>query len=147
MKIKFNFKHFAIALAFCSVWINISEVIRYFAFVMPMTQRYFNNKPGIADWNLNIFLIWALWMLLLTASTVFISWLYASIFGFKFRSAIVAGSILWSSIFIIFWVATANMGLSTWNILWITLPLSLLEMIVGALITIIIYKRLNPTYE
>ncbi|WP_437373951.1 hypothetical protein, partial [Maribacter litoralis] len=54
---------------------------------------------------------------------------------------LISGTLVWSAVFVIFWIATANMGLSEWKILWITLPLSWLEMIIGAWIASKLYKK------
>ena len=138
---KFNFKHFTIITLLTSIWINISEVFRYFVLVMPRVKAFFDNKLGIADMDLGIFAIWGVWDTLLTGVLVFVSWLYLQVFGNSNRSVFISGTIVWSAVFVVFWVATANMGLSEWNILWITLPLSWLEMIVGAWIASKLYKK------
>ena len=128
----FVFKQFAIITLIVSIWINISEVFRYFVLVMPRVKSFFGNQSGIAEMDLGIFSIWGLWDMLLTAVLVFFFWLYSKSFGNTNTSVLISGLLVWLSIFVIFWVATANMGLSDWKILLITLPLSLLEMIVGA---------------
>ncbi len=129
---KFNFKQYAIITLIVSNWINISEVLRYFLLVMPRVKSFFQNRSGIAEMDLGIFSIWGLWDTLLTAILVFVFWIYAKSFGNNRKAIWVSGIIVWFAVFVIFWVATANMGLSSWNILLITLPLSLFEMIVGA---------------
>lgn len=136
----FIFKQFVIITLIVSVWINISEVFRYFVLVMPRVKSYFQNQSGIAEMDLGIFSIWGFWDTLLTAVLVFIFWLYAKSFGNNNKSVFVSGTLVWLSVFVIFWVATANMGLSNWKILIITLPLSLLEMIVGAWIASKLYS-------
>ncbi len=128
----FVFKQFAVITLIVSIWINISEVFRYFIFVMPRVKSFFLNQSGVAEMDFGIFSVWGFWDTLLTAILVFIFWLYAKSFGNNGKSVLVSGLIVWSSVFVIFWVATANMGLSSWKILLITLPLSLLEMVVGA---------------
>lgn len=138
---KFNFKHFIIITLLTSIWINISEVFRYFVLVMPRVKSFFNNKSGVADMDLGIFAVWGFWDTLLTGVLVFVFWLYSEVFGNSNRSVLISATIVWSAVFVIFWIATANMGLSEWNILWITLPLSWLEMIVGAWIASKLYKK------
>lgn len=138
---KINFKHFVIITLLASIWINISEVFRYFVFVMPRVKSFFNNKEGVADIDLGIFATWGLWDTLLTGVLVFIFWLYSRIFGNSNRSVLISGTIVWLAIFVIFWVATANMGLSEWRILWLTLPLSWLEMVIGTWIASKLYKK------
>ncbi len=135
----FVFKQFAIITLIVSIWINISEVFRYFVFVMPRVKSFFGNQYGIAEMDLGVFSIWGFWDTLLTAVLIFIFWLYAKSFGNNNKSVLVSSTLVWVSVFVIFWVATANMGLSNWKILLITLPLSLLEMIVGAWIASKLY--------
>jgi len=138
---KFNFKHFVIITLLTSIWINISEVFRYFVLVMPRVKSFFDDKDGVADMDLGIFAIWGLWDTLLTGVLVFVFWLYSRIFGGSNRSVLSSGTIVWVAVFVIFWVATANMGLSEWEILWITLPLSWSEMIIGAWIASKLYEK------
>ena len=40
------------------IWINASEVFRYFAFVMPMMREAFPMVPNVAPMNLPVFMIW-----------------------------------------------------------------------------------------
>nr|WP_299383406.1 hypothetical protein [Allomuricauda sp.] len=137
-------KQFVIITLITSIWINISEVFRYFIFVMPTTKDFFDHKEGVAQMDWGIFAIWGLWDTLLTSLLVFIFWLYSKSFGLNIKSVLNAATIVWLSVFVIFWVATANMGLSNWGILLITLPLSWLEMVVGAWIAYLLFiKTLN----
>ncbi|WP_205728954.1 hypothetical protein [Flagellimonas onchidii] len=106
---------------------------------MPRVKSFFGNQYGIAEMDLGVFSIWGFWDTLLTAVLIFIFWLYAKSFGNNNKSVLVSSTLVWVSVFVIFWVATANMGLSNWKILLITLPLSLLEMIVGAWIASKLY--------
>jgi len=99
----FKLKPFVLATLITSIWINISEVFRYFVLVMPRIKSFFNHKTGIADMDLGIFTIWGLWDMLLTAILVFMFWLYAQWAGFTLRSALVSGTIVWLSVFVIFW--------------------------------------------
>lgn len=128
---KFGTKQFLIITLIVSIWINISEVFRYFVLVRPRTKAFFKERTDIAAMDFEIFSIWGFWDTLLTAILVLVFWLYAKSYGNNQKSILVAGTIVWAAVFVIFWVATANMGLSSWDILWITLPLSLLEMLVG----------------
>lgn len=136
----FNCKQFIIITLIVSIWVNLSEVFRYFVLVMPRMKEYFPNNTGIAEMDIYIFSIWGLWDTLLTALLVFIFWIYAQCFGNTNKSILVSGTLVWLSVFVIFWVATANMGLSSWSILLITLPLSLFEMIIGAWLSSKLYS-------
>jgi len=131
MILNFKLKQFLIITLLTSIWIHISEVFRYLVLVIPRIQTYLDNKEGVAVMDLGIFSIWGLWDTLLTTVLVFVFWLYSKVFGNNQTSIFVSGTIVWLAVFVIFWVATANMGLTSWNILFITLPLSWLEMIIG----------------
>ncbi len=131
MILNFKLKQFLIITLLTSIWIHISEVFRYLVLVIPRIQTYLDNKEGVAVMDLGIFSIWGLWDTLLTTVLVFVFWLYSKVFGNNRTSIFVSGTIVWLAVFVIFWVATANMGLTSWNILFITLPLSWLEMIIG----------------
>ena len=137
---KFALKQFVIITMIVSIWINISEVFRYFLFVMPRMKSFYQNRPGIAEMDLGIFSIWGLWDTLLTAVLVFVFWIYAKSYGNNKKSVLVSGIFVWLAVFVIYWVATANMGLSSWSILLFTLPLSLFEMIIGAWLTSKLYS-------
>ena len=145
---KLSSKQFIYITLITSLWINASEVFRYFVFVKPKTEAFFANKPGVAAIDLGIFSIWGLWDTLLTAVLVFVCWIYMEKFGYTRRSILASATLVWASIFVIFWVATANMGLSDWNMLGITLPLSWIEMIIGAWIIARLFKskRWSPSY-
>ena len=143
---KFTVKQFLIITLLVSIWINISEVFRYFVLVRPRVKAFFAGRTGIADINLGIFSIWGFWDTLLTGIVVLVFWLYARSYGNNPKSVFISGFIVWAAVFVIFWVATANMGLSNWGINLITLPLSLLEMIVGTWLASKLYatnKRTN----
>lgn len=141
MKHTFNWKSFLIITLITSIWINVSEVFRYFILVMPQVKAYWNNLEHIADMNWFIFSIWGLWDTLLTAMLVFLFWLYSRVFGNNNRSVFVVGTLGWLFFFVLYWVGTANMGYSDWAILTITLPLSLVELIIAAWIAAFLYKK------
>lgn len=140
MKLPFNPRQFVIVVLITSLWINASEVFRYFVLVMPRVRGYWNNLEGIADMNWIIFSIWGVWDMLLSAFVVFLVWLCLQVFTSKTKSIAVSTILGWT-LFVIFWVAAGNMGYSDWSILWITLPLSLLEMGVAAAIATKLYTR------
>ena len=137
----FQFKTFTVITLITSIWIVLSETWRYFALVMPRVKAHWNGMAGIADMNPVIFLIWGLWMIILSTMTVFICWLYQERFGNDNKTIIVAGTIVWLLFFVLFWIGTANMGFSTWSILWITLPLSWIELVVACWIASKLFKK------
>jgi len=117
-----------------AVWINVSEVFRYFVFVMPMMREAFPQIENIAPMNLPVFAIWGVWdTILLLVVTGFV-WMFLERFGRGLRQSFIAGSLIWAAIFVILWLGLFNMNVATGAMLAIALPLSWLEMVVAAVI-------------
>jgi hypothetical protein len=125
---------FLLASVLNTVWINLSEVFRYFAFVMPMMRDSLPQLPKVAPMNLPVFLIWGVWDTILVTVATGGAWLMLERFGNSFRMAILAGTAIWLGVFVILWLGLWNMNLATLPVLAVALPLALLEMIVAALI-------------
>ncbi|MEL6411556.1 MAG: hypothetical protein AAGK67_16740 [Pseudomonadota bacterium] len=125
---------FCLALGLNVLWINASEVFRYFAFVMPMMREAFPELPAIAPMNLTVFVIWGVWDSILVLSATLIPWLWMQHWGASKTSALLAGSFVWMTIFVILWLGLFNMNLATAAILSVALPLAWLEMVVASLI-------------
>lgn len=125
---------FWITLLFNALWINASEVFRYFAFVMPMMRAAFPQIEDVAPMNLAVFIIWGLWdTVLLFVVTGFV-WIYLERFGNSLRNALIAGAFAWLGIFVILWLGLFNMNLAPANVLAVALPLSLIELLVAGTI-------------
>ena len=126
---------FWIALAMNLVWINASEVFRYFAFIMPMMREALPGVVDVAPMNLPVFLIWGLWDTVLVVVTTTIIWLGLALKGSSIGMTIAAGSFVWLTVFVILWLGLFNMNLATPEILGVALPLAWVEMVVAAFIT------------
>lgn len=141
MKSSHSWRSYLWIVLLTSLWINLSEVLRYFLWVRPNTQAYFAGQTGIAEINTLIFSIWGIWDMLLTASLVFTLWLCVRQFGNNRKAIWIAATHTWLTLFVLFWVATANMGLAPWSSIWITLAWAWLEMVVGAWITSRLFRH------
>lgn len=139
-KINISINKFILVTIMVSIWINISEIFRYFIIVMPRVKAFFEYKTGIAEMNVIIFSIWGIWDTLLTAILVYITLLLTQNNKDILKSSLASGTLVWLSTFVIFWLATANMGLCEWGLLLIVLPLSLFEMIVGSYLALALTK-------
>ena len=125
---------FVVACLVVSVWVNASEVFRYFVFVMPLTREHLAMVPDIAPMSWPVFGVWALWDTLLVVMAVLVYWLYAERFGASVRSSIIAGTVSWLFLFVLFWVAMFNMSLAPLRVVAIALPLAWFELVVASLI-------------
>ena len=126
-----------------SIWINLSEVARYFLVVKPQMQAYLFEIKNVADMNLIIFMIWGVWDTLLTVLIVFICWLCIQVFGNNRKSIAISALISWSLFFVLFWVGMANMNLSSWSFLITVLPLAFLETLVASIIIATLLKKFS----
>lgn len=116
------------------IWINASEVFRYFVFVMPMMRDALSMVPKVAPMNLQVFLVWGLWDTILVVAVCTIAWLAFDKFGFQIRTVLMTATGIWGTIFVILWLGLMNMNLATPEILLVALPLAWLEMLIAALI-------------
>lgn len=122
------------ALVLTYVWLNVSEVFRYFVLVMPMTRMAMPQVADAAPMSLPVFLIWGTWDTLLFVCVSTIAWLYLERFGGGMRSILSVGTLLWVAVFCIFWLATWNMNMTAARVPLAALPLAWLEMVVAAAI-------------
>jgi hypothetical protein len=136
---EFKTNHFILNTLIVSMWVNISEVFRYFVIVKPMMQTYLATLPGAIPMNWLVFLIWGIWDTILTALAVFIYWLVAQRFGNSLTSTIISATTSWALFFLLFWLGLVNMGLSSISIALIALPLAWLEMVVASWISSKLY--------
>ena len=81
------------------IWINLSEVFRYFVFIMPMMREALPLVPDVAPMNFSVFMTWGVWDTILVAAATFIPWLVFAAFGGTVRNAIFAGTGVWLAIF------------------------------------------------
>ncbi|MEM7426422.1 MAG: hypothetical protein AAF441_10020 [Pseudomonadota bacterium] len=135
---------FWLAFAANFVWINLSEVFRYFAFVMPMMREAFPGVSDVAPMSLPVFMIWGLWDAVLVLSATVLPWLFMDRFGASARVAIGAGTFVWLTVFVILWLGLYNMNLATPAIISVALPLAWLEMVLAAMIVRWAIRRESP---
>ena len=125
---------FTMALIANFVWINASEVFRYFAFVMPMMREAFPMVPDIAPMNLTVFMIWGVWDTILVLTATLLPWMAMKVLGASALRAVLYGTGVWMSVFVILWLGLYNMNMATAGVLAIALPMAWIEMVVAALI-------------
>lgn len=138
MSTQFNVKHFISTTLLVNICVQVSETIRYLVFVVPRMEA---NVVEIPEAKGMVLVIWIIWGTLLSGLTVFLHWMYASIFGNSIQAILKSATISWAFVFVLFWVGISNMGLSDWKLLWITLPLSWLEIFIATYIASVLYQK------
>lgn len=125
---------FWLTLLINAIWINASEIFRYFVFVMPMLRDSFPQIENVAPMDLIIFARWAVWDTILLFAVTGFFWIALEGFGRSVRNALIAASAVWLAIFGILWLGMLNMNLATPEIAAIALALSWVELAVAGLI-------------
>ncbi len=129
------------AVGFNMIWMNISEVFRYFAFVMPMMREAMHVIPEVAPMNLPVFLIWGIWDTLLVLAVTAITWLALDRFGETRQSQLATATGIWASIFVVLWLGLYNMNLAPLSVALVALPLAWVEIAVAVWLVHIARKR------
>ena len=122
------------------LWINASEVFRYFVFVMPMMRDAFPMLPDIAPMNLTVFMIWGIWDTILVLTATLLPWMAMIVFGASLARAVLYGTGVWMAVFVILWLGLYNMNMATTAVLAIALPLAWVEMVVAALVCLTLVR-------
>lgn len=62
MNKKFVVKNFILITLIVSLWVNASELVRYFGYVRPQMQDYFTYIPQMGKiWDIQILAVWGFW--------------------------------------------------------------------------------------
>jgi hypothetical protein len=146
MPFSFDRRAFIIHMLLVSIWINLSEVFRYFVIVRPDARSFLAALPDALPMNLPVFVIWGIWDTILTAFVVFLFWLVAQVFGNNYRSVLLAGTIGWAGCFLLVWVGFCNMGLASPLLAFKALPLAWFELVVACAIASWLYQRTLPLH-
>ena len=127
-------KAFWLALGLNIIWINLSEVARYFGLVKPMLHDAFPEADHIAAVTPAIFASWMIWDTILILAATGFFWIYLQQFGATIRN-VVLGSICFTvPVFGLLWLGVVNMGLAPSSFLWAALPLAWIEQLIAAYI-------------
>jgi hypothetical protein len=116
------------------VWINASEVFRYFAFVMHMMREAFPMVTDVAPMNLPVFMIWGVWDTILVLTATIVPWMAMEAFEASVWRAVLYGTGVWMAVFVLLWLGLYNMNMATSNVLAVALPLAWVEMVIAALV-------------
>lgn len=126
------------------VWINVSEVARYFLIVRPMLHEALVGQDGIAPMNLGIFALWGIWDLVLIAAATGFYWLWLERFGDSARQILLASAAFTLTIFGLIWLGIANMGLAPYTMIAAALPLAWVEQAIACWLVVWARSRVQP---
>ncbi|MRT94585.1 hypothetical protein [Ancylomarina sp. 16SWW S1-10-2] len=142
MENNFKFKQFIIITLITSAWIHIGETSRAALVAFPRIAAFFEGKLqviGLEQAQASHALIWVAWDTLLTAVLVFMFWLCAKAFGNNLKAILISGTVTSFATLGIFWIATVNTGLGEWSTAFIIFPIAWAELVIGAWIASRLY--------
>lgn len=135
-----------IAFALNFLWINLSEVARYFLVIRPMLHKSFPDQPEVGAMDWGIFAIWGLWDLILILAATGFYWLWLERFGTRWRQIVMASVAFSGTIFGLIWLGIANMGLAPIDFLFAALPLAWAEQVIAcAIVAWAINRNQSPS--
>ena len=129
----FPTRAFVLTCLIVGIWVNLSEVARYFLVVTPMIRADLAGVADVAPMTPLIFAVWGLWDTLLILVAVFLYWLMSLRFGSGIRVVLGSATLTWS-IFVLFWVGVSNMNIASPATAMAALPLAWIEMAVACAI-------------
>ena len=147
-KIVFNKKDdepnsFWLALGLNFIWINFSEVVRYFGLIKPMLHGSFPGQTHIAAVTPGIFASWMVWDTILIVAATGFYWIYLHYFAVTVRNAVISAAAFTVTVFGLIWLGVVNMGLAPASFIWAALPLAWLEQLIAAYIVFWTIRRSN----
>ncbi|MEP0392163.1 MAG: hypothetical protein ABJ205_05385 [Erythrobacter sp.] len=123
------------------LWINLSEIARYFWVVRPMLHKAFPGQSHVAPMDLPIFALWGIWdMVLILGATAFF-WLWHEKFGSHWKQIVIASLGFTITVFGLIWLGVANMGLAPYSLLFVALPLAWVEQCIACYIVAVFHRR------
>jgi len=123
----YHFKKTILPILFATIWISISEFVRNELLVKSCwTNHYEKLGMNFPSEPING-AVWGLWSILFAVSIFVIS---------RKFSLIQTTFLSWFVGFVLLWVVIGNMGVLPFGVLYVAIPLSLLEAFVAACIVI-----------
>ena len=109
------------------IWINASEIARYFFVIRPMLRQLLAGQEGVAPMSWSIFGLWGIWDAILIVAATGFYWLWLDKFGKGWPQIVMASAAFTVTLFGLLWLGVANMGLAPYSLLLAALPLAWLE--------------------
>jgi len=126
-----TFKKTILPILLTGIWINISETVRWLLLIESYWIEYYQNLNFVFPTGPVNAVIWMIWGFLFAVAIFVIS---------KKFNLLQTTFLSWLVVFVMLWVVLWNIDILPAGILWIVVPLSLIETFVAAYIC----KRLSP---
>ncbi len=136
-------RSFWLALGLNFVWINVSEVLRYFLVILPKLRSTFPHDAGIGAITPEIFASWMIWDTILVFAATGFYWLWFVKFRIGLTEPAKASLAFTITVFGLLWLGVVNMGLAPPSFIVAALPLAWGEQFVAALLTYWSTQRLE----
>ncbi|RJP69722.1 MAG: hypothetical protein C4539_07360 [Ignavibacteriales bacterium] len=120
-----NFKKAVWQILLVSLWINIFETIRWILFAKPKMDMHFKALNLVLPNEPINNILWFIWGIIMAIMIFIISK--------KFRT-LETTFIVWITVYVMHWIALWNSAVLPINILLLAVPLTFINVLVGALI-------------
>ncbi|MFZ1289433.1 MAG: hypothetical protein WAR79_05055 [Melioribacteraceae bacterium] len=120
-----NFKKAIWQILLVSIWINISETLRWILFSKSYIDIHFEEANLVLPNGPLNNIIWLIWGIIIAVMIFIIS---------KKFTILQTTFIIWIAVFVMHWLALWNFTVLPVKILWLVVPLSFIEVLVGALL-------------
>ena len=109
-----------------SIWINIFETLRWMLFAKPEIDMHFKAANLVLPNEPINNLLWLIWGIIIAVMIFIVS---------KKFKVLQTTFIVWITVYVMHWIALWNMAVLPINILWLAVPLTFINVLVGALIS------------
>lgn len=109
-----------------SIWINIFESLRWILFAKPDVDTYFKAANLVLPNQPINNILWLIWGIIIAVMIFIIS---------KKFSVLQTTFIVWITVYVMHWIALWNMTVLPINILWLAVPLTFINVLIGVLIS------------
>lgn len=120
-----NFKKTIWQILLVSLWINIFETLRWVLFAKPLIDDHFKAANLVLPNEPINNLFWLIWGIIIAVMIYIIS---------KKFSVLQTTFIVWIIVYVTHWIALWNFSVFPMNVLWLAVPLTFINIFVGAFI-------------
>ena len=120
-----NFKKASWQILLVSLWINIFESLRWMLFAKPDIDMHFKTANLVLPNQPINNILWLVWGIIIAVMIFIIS---------KKYKVVQTTFIVWITVYVMHWIALWNFAVLPINILWLAIPLTFINVLVGAFI-------------